>query len=105
MIKKELKLSPELESMGESIREIETDLLDIIKARIETELEKALRTLVVPVIKGEITKGKIRWRGLILVHDYWNGATHIMQRGKLITTVKTNYIHRLIPDCIPSIWV
>ena len=68
------------------------------KPRLNTEskLENALRTLVTPPIKGEITKGKLQWRGVKLVHDYWNLATHVMQRGELITTVKTTYGETLI---------
>lgn len=31
-------------------------------------IEFMLREKVVPPIKGEITKGKIRWRGLALIH-------------------------------------
>ena len=47
----------------------------------------ALRTMVEPPIKGKITKGKIRWRGIRIV-QYNNGFKYIKwleQRGKQIS--------------------
>lgn len=37
-------------------------------AEMDSRLEYALRNLVIPPIKGEITRGKIKWRGLRLVY-------------------------------------
>ena len=39
-----------------------------IRRDIEDRLEYALRHLVAPPIKGEITRGKIRWRGISMTH-------------------------------------
>ena len=38
------------------------------RKQIDAALEYACRYLVSPPIKGEITRGKIRWRGLRLVY-------------------------------------
>ena len=67
--------------------------LDIITSKImsniiqkEDEFIKNQLKLVNPQIKGEITKGKLRWRGikLIEINDI-NGTTKwIEQRGKQI---------------------
>ena len=42
------------------------ELQDKLKVQLESRILYALRFLVKPTIKGEITKGKIRWRGLYL---------------------------------------
>jgi hypothetical protein len=47
-------------------REIEKQISEYHKV-LEPEIEKILRTRVKPPIKGEITKGKVKWRGLSLV--------------------------------------
>ena len=47
----------------------------------------ALRTIAEPPIKGEITKGKVRWRGIRIV-QYNDGFTYtrwLEQRGKQIS--------------------
>jgi len=52
-------------------------------------LEKAVRENAIPPIKGEITKGKMCWRGLKMIHkgSVVDGFTEtwIEQRGKRIT--------------------
>lgn len=53
---------------------------------IESDIERVLRSNVVPPIKGEITKGKLQWRGISSV-VYVVGQIYpigIMQRGKII---------------------
>lgn len=73
---------------------VDWSAIDSIQEKIFSEMvqkqnevtEYYLRNLVVPPIKGEITKGKIKWRGLSLA-TFNNGAnskTFIMQRGKQI---------------------
>ena len=57
-------------------------------------LEKAVRENAIPPIKGEMTKGKVRWRGLRMMHR-GTGAdgfteTWIEQRGKRITPIIRN---------------
>ena len=57
-------------------------------------LEKAVRENAIPPIKGEMTKGKVRWRGLRMMQR-GTGAdgfteTWIEQRGKRITPIIRN---------------
>lgn len=49
--------------------------------------EYALRNYAEPPIKGEITKGKIKWRGISIIHDNSNVSykTWLEQRGKRIS--------------------
>lgn len=60
--------------------------MDDIRALIEKDIEHTLRNKVVPPIKGEITKGKIQWRGITCL-VYKEGDLYpigIRQRGNLI---------------------
>lgn len=57
-----------------------------IRREVENRLEYALRHLVTPPIKGDITRGKIRWRGIymdtvVLNDDVFN--TKILSDGRL----------------------
>jgi len=47
----------------------------------------SLRTMAEPTIKGEITKGKIRWRGIRIVqqNDGFKYTKWLEQRGKQIS--------------------
>ena len=47
----------------------------------------ALRTMAEPPIKGEITKGKVRWRGIRIVHqnDGFKYTKWLEQRGRKIS--------------------
>lgn len=47
----------------------------------------ALRTMAEPPIKGEITKGKVRWRGIRIVqyNDCFKYTKWLEQRGKQIS--------------------
>ena len=47
----------------------------------------ALRTMAEPSIKGEITKGKVRWRGIRIVqqNDGFKSTKWLEQRGKQIS--------------------
>ena len=47
--------------------------------------ELAVRTNAVPPIKGDITIGKIRWRGIYLVQCPKRNEQYLMQRGKQIS--------------------
>lgn len=49
--------------------------------------EKALRENAKPKITGEITKGKIRWRGIRIVqkNDFLKSVKWLEQRGKQIS--------------------
>lgn len=51
--------------------------------------EYALRNEAFPPIKGEITKGKIKWRGIRIVttNHFLENKTWLEQRGKRISPV------------------
>ena len=52
--------------------------------KINQSIEDELRTNAFPPIKGKITKGKLRWRGIIRVQD--GKYQWVEQRGKRITS-------------------
>jgi hypothetical protein len=71
----------------ENYHRITTDLFKIQLEFQNKIFEKALRNNAIPPVKGEITKGKLKWRGLRLIHqqkglDYYSW---IEQRGKQIS--------------------
>ena len=57
-------------------------------------IEGCLRTRVVPPIKGEITKGKVKWRGLALCYGPGHDFLGILQRGKTLYSVDGNTYER-----------
>lgn len=58
------------------------DIVILKSMRREEFLDKTLREHAVPPIKGEITKGKIRWRGIKACQQ--GNALWLEQRGKQI---------------------
>lgn len=69
-----------------SIEPKEVQFSKELHSRLNLRLEYALRHLVTPPIKGKITKGKIRWRGIyldtvVLNDDVFN--TKILSDGRL----------------------
>ena len=58
--------------------------------KVDRQIEYALRNLVEPPIKGEITKGKIRWRGLRLY--YRTSEMNIFPRVGGIDFTYTSFI-------------
>ena len=72
----------------------------IINKEQNSILELAVRNNSIPPIKGEITIGKIRWRGLRLINkkttiDMLNQYDEIWieQRGKRISPIIRNEYH------------
>ena len=59
---------------------------DIVKKQNQIFMA-ALRTMAVPIIKGEITKGKLKWRGIRLckLNDPLKYIVWLEQRGKQIS--------------------
>ena len=58
--------------------------------RINEWVEDCLRTRVKPPIKGDITEGKIRWRGLSLAFGPVGEFYGILQRRKILYSVDGN---------------
>lgn len=63
------------------------------RAKFNKWCESVVRTNATPPIKGEITKGKIRWRGIKKreVSGYYFNRTEIWQRDKCIGTYTVEY--------------
>ena len=57
--------------------------------KLERDIEFLLRNVIDKPIKGKITKGKLRWRGIdAIVYNYINEPIGIRQRGNIIKFVK-----------------
>lgn len=69
------------------MQSISLNLSRSIAARREKWLEDICRNHVTPPIKGEITYGKIRWRGLSLGVFPEAGCECVFQRGKRVGPV------------------
>lgn len=52
-------------------------------------IEWLLRNSVVPPIKGKITSGKVKWRGLALAYqnNMLESTRFLMQRGKVVGVI------------------
>lgn len=86
-----METKSELYRMFEDISELfkftELDESEIIKRRgkIEDDIEFILRNKIDKPVRGEITPGKLRWRGIRnLVYGPNNMFLGIRQRGKVI---------------------
>jgi len=65
--------------------EIIINAFDSYQQWLDIELEKHVRLNAVPKLKGELTKGKMTWRGLRCCTNNYSGETWIEQRGERIT--------------------
>ena len=63
------------------------DLISTIQKKEEEIFMEGLRLFAEPPIKGEITKGKIKWRGIRIVRQYvgLDSYSWLEQRGKQIS--------------------
>lgn len=83
------------EDQKRQIEEIERIFIEELKERkkeyvkrIEGFVEDALRTRIKPLLKGEITRGKVRYRGLTLIYaDDGLSFIGILQRNKTLYCV------------------
>lgn len=68
-------------------------IIQEIRDHEDKNLEKLLRNNVLPPIKGEITKGKLKWRGLAIVHQNTGDETFkwLTQRGEFIGVISRIY--------------
>lgn len=92
----EFLLRPDPETQ-KKIDEFQKILMDDLQERIrefnkrvEEFIIDALRTRVKPVIKGEITPGKIRYRRLRLLYGVDYGFIGILQRDRILYSVDGN---------------
>jgi len=88
-------MKPILEKLNFDLPEMPSLNIDAVISRFIQEQQKkeeeifttALRTMAEPPIKGEITKGKVTWRGIRII-QYNDGFKHtkwLEQRGKQIS--------------------
>jgi len=79
----ELDINSDLTS---NIRDV---FINQVKAEQNRAFEYALRNVAVPPIKGEITKGKVKWRGIRMIHKNkpLMYATWLEQRGVRISAI------------------
>lgn len=75
------------EDLASNIANITQRLFDEARRQEEEIFTTALRTMAEPPIKGEITKGKVRWRGIRIVqqNDGFKYTKWLEQRGKQIS--------------------
>ena len=88
MIKSEL---PEDVKISSKITERIGDLISKMIGNRNDHIEEVFRTylklLAWPQIKGEITPGKLRWRGIVRVVESNSQDTWLEQRGKRISPI------------------
>lgn len=65
---------------------IESLIIEVYKAKAKM-FEDTVRYLVEPPIKGEITKGKLKWRGITQCETQDHSQYWIAQRGKRISPI------------------
>jgi len=83
----EIKEDPET---MKKMRELLEEMMAEYSRRINEWVESCLRTRVKPPIKGDITEGKIRWRGLSLAWGPDGVFYGILQRRKILYSVDGN---------------
>ncbi len=93
--------SPKIEGMEEmalNIASVTQRLFDEVRRQEEELFTSALRVMAEPPIKGEITKGKLRWRGIRLIRQQigLDSYSWLEQRGKQISP--KFYIEAKLPD-------
>ncbi len=70
-----------------------TQIIDQVAKQQNDLLEYSVRNFAVPPVKGEITKGKIQWRGISLIQngaaEYGKIEKWLEQRGKRISPIIT----------------
>lgn len=67
--------------------EVENQLSSYLDS-LENEIKYLLRNVIDKPIKGEITKGKLRWRGINTIVYQYGIPIGIMQRGNVIRFVE-----------------
>ncbi len=75
------------EDMALNTANVTQRLYDEFRRQEEEIFTTALRVMAEPPIKGEITKGKIRWRGIRLIRQQvgLDSYSWLEQRGKQIS--------------------
>jgi translation initiation factor 2B subunit (eIF-2B alpha/beta/delta family) len=93
--------APKIEGMEEmalNIASVTQRFIAEMQKQEEELFTTALRTIAEPPIKGEITKGKITWRGIRLIRQQvgFDSYSWLEQRGKQISP--KFHIEAKLPD-------
>lgn len=80
--------------LNDAINESINQLAKSVEEHNEKALARILREKAYPPIKGEITKGKIKWRGIILKEkrDMQEYKIEVWQREKKIGEILQGYM-------------
>lgn len=86
------------EDLASNIANVTQRFFEQIQKQEEELFTIALRTMAKPTIKGEITKGKISWRGIRLIRQQvgFDSYSWLEQRGKQISP--KFHIEAKLPD-------
>jgi hypothetical protein len=86
------------ENLALNIANVTQRLFDEVRRQEEELFTTALRTMAEPPIKGEITKGKLTWRGIQLIRQQvgLDSYSWLEQRGKQISP--KFHIEAKLPD-------
>ena len=86
------------EDLALNIANVTQRFISEVQKQEEELFITALRTMAEPPIKGEITKGKIRWRGIRLIRQQvgFDSYSWLEQRGKQISP--KFHIEAKLPD-------
>ncbi len=87
-----------MEEMASNIASVTQRFIAEMQKQEEELFTTALRTMAEPPIKGEITKGKITWRGIRLIRKQvgFDSYSWLEQRGKQISP--KFHIESKLPD-------
>lgn len=88
------------EDLALNIANVTQRLFYEVRRQEEELFTIALRTMAEPPIKGEITKGKLNWRGIRLIRQQvgFDSYSWLEQRGKQISP--KFHIESKLPDLI-----
>jgi hypothetical protein len=86
------------EDLALNIANVTQRFFDEVRRQEEELFTTALRTMAEPPIKGEITKGKLTWRGIRLIRQQvgFDSYSWLEQRGKQISP--KFHIEAKLPD-------
>lgn len=82
--------APQLKDLPKPLFNIADVISRLHQAHLKAEaevFEQCLRTTAEPVVKGEITAGKLKWRGIRLVRYVAGNQSWLEQRGKRISPI------------------
>jgi hypothetical protein len=80
----------------EYLYNLQDDIINQILNNQDKFIDYILRNHVKPPIKGEITKGKIKWRGITILNDIGYSKLWLRQRGVDIPIVFDYSINKII---------